>query len=488
MRNKKKNRVFLLLILLLGLGIGFAALATTLKINGTAIINKSTWNIYWDNVANEAGVIPATHPEITADENNVPKALLTWSVTLDEPGDYYEFEVDAVNAGTLDAEIIGIDSKYGNSSIISTVEGELVTANPNPVPSYIKYSIKYADGTDVSLGDRLEKAPDLTTTPPTVTRKTYKIRVEYDRNAITNEIINGMESAETHTFTFNVTYGQASPAKAEDFGSDDWEIIASEGPIIAEQPTITNGKCGPYTLGDTRTIDMGSLGTHTVRLANCSTPPECSTAGFSQTACGFVLEFTDIISNHVMNPSTNGSGYTNGRYNVGGWEYSDMRFYLNGGTYSNHQENPTTITYTEADSVLGHLPAALKNSIAETTVVSGHGTKDENNFVTQDKLYLLTPTEVTSLEGDYTTSDELDKNSTRQLDYYHYVGVRNNQDHTYTSKNYNGVASDWWCRTASGNNYNDFFRIFERENWTIWDYSYADNTLGVSPAFKLKSN
>ena len=211
MRNKKKNRVFLLLILLLGLGIGFAALATTLKINGTAIINKSTWNIYWDNVANETGVVPATHPEITADENNVPKALLTWSVTLDEPGDYYEFEVDAVNAGTLDAEIIGIDSKYGNSSIISTVDGELVTANPNPVPSYIKYSIKYADGTDVSLGDRLEKAPDLTTTPPTVTRKTYKIRVEYDRNAITNEIINGMEDAETHTFTFNVTYGQASP-------------------------------------------------------------------------------------------------------------------------------------------------------------------------------------------------------------------------------------------------------------------------------------
>ena len=210
MRNKKKNRIFLLLILLLGLGIGFAALATTLKINGTAIINKSTWNIYWDNVANETGVVPATHPEITADENNVPKALLTWSVTLDEPGDYYEFEVDAVNAGTLDAEIIGIDSKYGNSSIISTVEGELVTANPNPVPSYIKYSIKYADGTEVSLGDKLPKATveGNTSTP---TRKTYKIRVEYDRNAITNEIINGMEDAETHTFTFNVTYGQASP-------------------------------------------------------------------------------------------------------------------------------------------------------------------------------------------------------------------------------------------------------------------------------------
>ena len=214
MRNKKRNRVLFLLILLLGIGIGFAALATTLKINGTAIINRSTWNIYWDNVANETGVTPETHPQITPDENNVPKTLLTWSVTLNEPGDFYEFEVDAVNAGTLDAEIIGIDSKVGESSIISTVDGELVEANPSPVPSYIKYSVKYADGTAVGLGDKLPKAPDLTSTPPVYTRKTYKIRVEYDRDAVTNAQVNGMEDDVTLTFTYHVTYGQAAPEVA----------------------------------------------------------------------------------------------------------------------------------------------------------------------------------------------------------------------------------------------------------------------------------
>ena len=214
MRNKKRNRVLFLLILLLGIGIGFAALATTLKINGTAIINRSTWNIYWDNVANETGVTPETHPQITPDENNVPKTLLTWSVTLNEPGDFYEFEVDAVNAGTLDAEIIGIDSKVGESSIISTVDGELVEADPTPVPSYIKYSVKYADGTAVGLGDKLPKAPDLTSTPPVYTRKTYKIRVEYDRDAVTNAQVNGMEDDVTLSFTYHVTYGQAAPEVA----------------------------------------------------------------------------------------------------------------------------------------------------------------------------------------------------------------------------------------------------------------------------------
>ena len=482
MKNKVKNKILLLFVILLGITIGFAGLATTLKITGSTNIGKNTWNIYWDNVANEDGVTPSTHPQITADANNVPKSLLTWTVTLDKPGDFYEFEVDAVNAGTLDAEIIGIESKYGNSSIISTVNGALVVADPNPVPSYIKYSIKYANGNEVSLGDRLPKAT-VSGNTSTPTRKTYKIRVEYDRNVITNAILNGMAEPETHTFTYNVSYGQASPAVPEDFETDEWDVIASAGPIAAEQPTVTNGKCGAYTLGDTRTLDMGSLGVHTVRLANCSTPPECSTAGFSQTACGFVLEFTDIISNHMMNPNSNGPDINNGYLNVGGWKYSEMRAYLNGGS-----GGAGLMNYTDSSSVYGHIPEAIRSKISLTTVVSGHGKNDSENFTTQDKLYLLTPTEVVGLEGDYSTYDELDKNSTRQLDYYNYVGVRNDQDHTYVSKNYNNVASDWWCRTASGNNANDFFRIYERENWTIWDYRLSYEELGVSPAFKFSSN
>ena len=48
MRYKKKNRIFLLIILLLGLSIGFAALSTTLKIDGSTILKKNIWSVYWD--------------------------------------------------------------------------------------------------------------------------------------------------------------------------------------------------------------------------------------------------------------------------------------------------------------------------------------------------------------------------------------------------------------------------------------------------------
>ena len=485
MRNKKRNRIFLLLILLLGITVGFALLSTTLRINGTAGIGKSSWNIYWDNVDNEDGV-SATKPTITADENNVPKSLVTWNVTFNEPGEYFEFTVDAVNAGSLDAEILEIVSKYGDEVIPETPTEQ----NPSPVPSYIKYSVKYADGTTPTLGDILAKAGLYG-----FTRKTYKIRIEYDRDAMTNEIMSNMEESETHSFSLSIKYGQRGSGNIEDdesaaavsFETDSWDTIAAEGNRAATQTEVTDGCCGTYHLGDTKIVDLGELGVHEVRLANCSTPAVCNTEGFSQTACGFVLEFTDIISTHYMNPKIFVNNYTNGTYNKGGWEYSDMRFYLNGGTFDNHStERPTSITYTDSTSVYGHIPELLRNQIASTTIVSGRAKLDADNYVTQDKLYLLTPTEVVGLEGEYSTSDELDKNSTRQLDYYHNVGVRNDQDHTYVAKNYNNVAIDWWLRTASANNENDFFRIYVRENWTIWDYRAFYEELGVSPAFKLK--
>ncbi|MBR2828720.1 MAG: hypothetical protein IKE70_05765, partial [Bacilli bacterium] len=68
------------------------------------------------------------------------------------------------------------------------------------------------------------------------------------------------------------------------FADDSWDTIIAN---------IQTGNTSAYTVGSTKTVDLGSLGTHTLRVANNSTPAECSTAGFSQTACGFVLEFAD---------------------------------------------------------------------------------------------------------------------------------------------------------------------------------------------------
>ena len=209
MRNKKKSQISVLLLILLGLSIGFAALATTLKINGSATITKNTWNIYWDNIANQDGVTPTTS-EIVSEDANHPNNIVTFEVTFDKPGDYYEFTVDAVNAGTLDAEILSIEKKYND-----TVIPEEEDPNNRVVPAYLKYEVTYADGSAIAIGNKLAKAQDLTSTPPVYTTKTYKIRVEYDKDAVTNSDINNQVGNVTHEFSFKVDYGQAQPVPQE---------------------------------------------------------------------------------------------------------------------------------------------------------------------------------------------------------------------------------------------------------------------------------
>ena len=146
------------------------------------------------------------------------------------------------------------------------------------------------------------------------------------------------------------------------FTVDDWSTIASN---------VRQGKISDYYVGDTKTVEMdvdgnGTKETYTLRIANTSTPAEC-TAGFSETACGFVLEFVDVITHHRMNPYTDGS--TNGDGNKGGWEYSDMRAFLNGKKYLEGQTGE--IDYS-TNGIYNLLPEDLKNVIIDTVVVSGY--------------------------------------------------------------------------------------------------------------------
>ena len=229
------------------------------------------------------------------------------------------------------------------------------------------------------------------------------------------------------------------------FAEDSWETIIR---------AVQEGNIDKYKVGDTKEIDMGSYGTHTLRIANTSTPNECSTSGFSQSACGFVLEFADIITTHKMNDTNT---------NVGGWPASSMYTFVNNDIYN-------------------ALPSDLKNGIIDTTIVSGHGsTSGETNFTSTDKLYLLSTVEVWAQGSSNTIDNDTARDNTRQLDYYKNIGV--------TTSNYSGAikknetsASFWWLRSASsGTNYG-FYSVYDSGGWY---YSSAPNTNGVAPAFRL---
>ena len=229
------------------------------------------------------------------------------------------------------------------------------------------------------------------------------------------------------------------------FSTDSWKTIIK---------AVKNNNISKYNVGDTRTIDMGSYGTHTLRVANMSTPSECSTSRFSQTACGFVLEFADIITTHTMNDTDT---------NVGGWPATSMRIFVNNDIYN-------------------LLPSDLKNGIIDTTVVSSYGSEDSSNFTSTDKLYLLSPTEIWSdWKSNSGSNYDTARDVTRQLDYYKNEGVTTS-NYSKAIKFYNSTDDWWWLRSARSIVDYSFYNVYYYGGWS---YDSATDTYGVSPAFRI---
>ena len=244
------------------------------------------------------------------------------------------------------------------------------------------------------------------------------------------------------------------PIISVSFAEDSWDTIAE---------MVRSGKAEEvYNVGDTKevTVDGYSNGdeqTFTVRIANISTPEECNSEGFSQTACGFVVEFVDIITEHKMNSAT--SEYSYG-HNIGGWPASEMYSFVN-------------------DTIYNALPSDLRNVIIDTYTVSSHGSEDSSNYTSIDKLYLLSSKEV--YYNSNTFLDELDA-ETRQLDYYNNNNVTT-ENYSGAIKTYQGSAAYWWLRSATSNGYTSFFIVFSSGDWN--PNGRGDSSYGVSPAFRI---
>ena len=281
------------------------------------------------------------------------------------------------------------------------------------------------------------------------------------------------------------------------FAEDDWEDIKE----IAEE-NKTN-LCAHFKLGDLRSINMGEYGTKVLRISNCSYSETYDTnTSNSQTANGLVIEFADVITGHRMNPYDENAGRVNGNGNKGGWQYSEMREFVNNDIYS-------------------ALPSDLKSVIMDVRVISGRGHYDSANFTTTDKLYLLSLIEVFRQDhyDSFINDCVEDKlySETRQLDYYQlyyldgdgtcndpiYGCIRPKKREVYLENyirknNYFG-NHNWWLRNAnicSGVMQSDEFVYINTgllysgtydtgASYATAKASRSTAVAGVSPAFRI---
>ena len=393
----KKKSMLILAILLMS--IGFAAISTTLIINGNAKVseNNEDFSVIFTAASIDGKDVYSTVVDDT-------KKTITFTTS----------ELKTLNqTSILTYEVTNNSSNYDANVTVTCVPKEGTTAKYTSIKNKLEN-----DATVVKAKETLNGTLTVTLDKVATESVTEEYTCKLEFNAVERD-----------------TLGSNIPTPIS-FESDSWSTIAAN---------VKAGNTSKYNVGDTKEVDLGSLGKHMVRISNMSA---CTTET-SETACGFVVEFADIITKQKFN-STN--------TNVGGWKDSELRTYVNGTIYN-------------------ALPSELQNVIVSTKVISGHGyTSGETNFETQDKLYLLSAEEVWN-GNSYDTS----VGTSKQLDYYKNQGVTTSS-YAGAIKQYNGSNLDWWLRSAYSITTYSFLCV---NNGGDWRYGTASSSGGVSPAFRI---
>ncbi len=224
MRNFRKysNKKYIVVavFLLLTISLGYAALSTTLTINGTANISSNSWLVYFTNVEVKAGSVTATAVPTTSGTSTTS---LTWEVSMDTPGQFYEYTVDIKNDGTIDA-------------MLGSLSNTSLTTNQ---AKYLNYTVTYSDGVEIEQYDRLNAGE---------TEK-LKVRVELKKDlnpedlpgegatinlTYTSNYVQADENAKVRNRLYPINYGVQIYGINEDVDSSGNPIGLTFGPASGD--------------------------------------------------------------------------------------------------------------------------------------------------------------------------------------------------------------------------------------------------------------
>ena len=136
--NRKILSIILCIVMIsvFSLTIAYAALNSVLNISGSAEVSASSWDVYLLNVQVKSGSVNSDKPVIN--EGNT----VSFSTTLNMPGDFFEFTVDVVNNGSIDAMIDSVTK----SPTLSSSQAK-----------YLNYIIEYQNGEAITTKQLVKK-------------------------------------------------------------------------------------------------------------------------------------------------------------------------------------------------------------------------------------------------------------------------------------------------------------------------------------------
>ena len=202
----------LVLVSVFTLTVAYSALSAVLTINGNARVSAANWDIYLNNPRVTSGSVTTDVPVI------ITSNTLEFSTTLNMPGDFYEFTVDVVNAGDIDAMI---------ENVIKTPE--LTTEQAK----FLKYEVSYQNGESITTKQLLAKD----TTMP------IKVRIEYRKDLSNTDLPTGQVVLD---LSLTLEYIQS-----DEIGNGDGSttLVFANGDIDDVGTIVTIGSEQFYTFG-----------------------------------------------------------------------------------------------------------------------------------------------------------------------------------------------------------------------------------------------
>ena len=225
MKKNKNIQIAIIIIILFGITIGYAAINRTLTITGNSEVLKNTWDIHLENVQIRSGSVTATK-EPTLENSNLS---VDFNVMLNLPGDFYEFTVDVVNKGSIDAMI------------------ESITKTPTLTEEqskYLNYIIEYQNGTQVISNQLIKKG----------SYARLKVRVEYKDDLSSDEL---PETVQNLNLSFKVNYAQNNDDNNSEIENNGklLTVISGNGTTKGNEVCVDT-ECFYVVKSDTETVTL----------------------------------------------------------------------------------------------------------------------------------------------------------------------------------------------------------------------------------------
>ncbi len=201
------------LVCVFTLTIAYAALNAVLTIQGTAQVSSANWDIHLANPKVTNGSATVNVPVISGN-------TLSFNTTLNMPGDFYEFTVDVVNAGSIDAMIANV------------IKNPELTSEQS---KYLNYVISYQNGKSISENQILYKD----------TSMPIKVRIEYRKDLSNSDLPTGQVILD---LSLTLEYIQ-SDGSGSSVSNNGVKVLFADGDYNEIGTIVTIGTEKFYTIG-----------------------------------------------------------------------------------------------------------------------------------------------------------------------------------------------------------------------------------------------